>query len=100
MAAINRYTMTSANNEDAVFCGVGCGSTRLAQICLSQFLGRCVRGPPSRTEERSALDSHVGKPSSAYGWSSVIFFLFFFCFFFRVFLRFSPTFDERSARYT
>ena len=39
---------------------------------------------------RASLGSHVRKPSSAYRWSGV--------FFPRV-LRFSPTFDERSARY-
>ena len=38
---------------------------------------------------RASLGSHMGKPSSAYGWSGG---------FPRV-LRFSPTFDERSARY-
>ena len=39
---------------------------------------------------RASLGSYVGKPSSAYGWSGG--------FFLRV-LWFSPTFDERSARY-
>ena len=38
---------------------------------------------------RAELGLHVGKASSAYGWSSG---------FPRV-LQFSPTFDERSARY-
>ena len=36
---------------------------------------------------RALLESHVGKPSSAYGWSGG----------FPLVLQFSPTFDERLA---
>ena len=55
------------------------------------MLYRGGRGPYFLTAVvRASLGSHVGKPSSAYGWSGV---------FFSQVHRFSPTFDERSARY-
>ena len=50
-------------------------------LCLLWFLTALVQ---------ASLGSHVGKPSSAYGWSGG---------FFPWVLQFSPTFDEQSAQY-